>query len=266
MSAKRSPAKRRHNNSARKQGRALDTLAQEALECCAWIIARCGYSPRESALQFRRYCDEIPASVVRQGDAVTTQFDLAAHLLTLWSQDSKYLLPDGEMRPLSARGPAPSIEALLRVLDEKLSVEEVIDSLKASKALRRVGCKYIPRDSWVVAYPSNSRSQLAHHMRSLVEFLRTLEHNTRARNASERWFQYAALNPHLPARQLAALNLYLRRTGLAFLKDKDVVMHRMANSRNLRGSKIPVAIGVYLTGAPRPKYRRGARTGTKIMT
>jgi len=254
MNAKRSRVKRRRSLSIRKRGRALDTLAHEALECCAWIIARCGYSPRESALQFRRYCDLIPASVVRKGDAVTTQFDLAAHLLTLWSQDSKYLLPDGDMRPLTVRGPAPSIEALVRALDSKLSIEEAMGSLRASKALRRVGAKYIPRDSWVVAYPSNSLSQLAHHMRSLVEFLRTLEHNTGARNGTGRWFQYAALNPNLPARQFAALNRYLRRTGLAFLKDKDVTMHRMASSRKLREPTIPVAIGVYMSGAPRSIY------------
>jgi hypothetical protein len=168
-------------------------------------------------------------------------------------------LPNGELRPLRAHGPTPSIEALVRALGGKLTIEEAMHSLIASKALRRVGGKYIPRNSWAVAYPSNSLSQLAHHMRALVEFLRTLEHNTQARSSHERWFQYAALNPFLPAKQFATLNRYLRKTGMAFLKDKDALMHRMACDRKPRESTIPVSIGVYLSGSPPRKPRRVLR-------
>jgi hypothetical protein len=173
------------------------------------------------------------------------------------------LLPNGELRPLPAHGPSPSIESLARSLDVKLTVEEVIDSLMASNALRRTGGKYVPRDSWVVAYPSNSLPQLDHHMRAFVGFLRTLEHNTRARSKSERWFEYAALNPFLPAKQFTALNRYLRKAGMAFLKDKDALMHRMARDRKPGDATIPVSIGVYLSGPSTAKERRMPRDGGK---
>jgi len=261
MKSRRPRSTRRNARSARKIGRPLDAVAREALERCAWVIAECGYSPEESAREFRSHCTQIPSSVIRQGLAANPDFDLSAHLLTLWSQDRKYLLPNGELRPLPARGPAPSIETLVRALDKNLTVDEAIDSLNASKALRRRGTKYIPRDSWVVAYPSNSVPQLAHHMWALVEFLRTLQHNTRARSKAERWFQYAALNPYVPARQFAAIKRYLRKTGMAFLKDKDALMHRMARDRKTGEPTIPISIGVYLSTPSVPKGKRLSRAG-----
>jgi len=256
MSSKRPPSTRRTGGSNPKVGRPLDDLAREALKRCARIVAECGYSPQESAREFDSCCSQIPTSVIRQGLAANPGFDLPAHLLTLWSQDRNYLLPNGALRPLPARGPIPSIETLVRSLDAKLTVEEVIDSLMASKALRKSGGKYVPRDSWVVAYPSNSIPQLSYHMRALVEFLRTLEHNTQARSKGERWFERAALNPFLPARRFAALNRYLHKAGLAFLKDKDVRMHRMARDRKAGEETFPVSIGIYLSAPSVPKVRR----------
>jgi len=256
MKSRRPPSTRRNAGSCPKVGRPLDDVAREALKHCARIVAECGYSPQESATEFSSCCSQIPTSVIRRGLAANPGYDLPAHVLTLWSQDRNYLLPNGELRPLPARGPIPSIEALVNCLDAKLTVEEVIDSLMASKALRKSGGKYVPRESWVVAYPSNSVPQLSHHMHAFVEFLRTLEHNTRARSKSKRWFQRAAQNPFLPARHFATLSRYLRKTGIAFLKDKDARMHRMARDRKAGEAMFPVSIGVYLSGPSTSKGRR----------
>jgi hypothetical protein len=154
------------------------------------------------------------------------------------------------------RGPAPSIESLVRALGGGLTIESAMQSLMASQSLRRSGGKYIPRNSWVVVYPSDSLSQYAHHMRVFVDFLRTLEHNTRARSMSQRWFQYAADNAFVPKSQIAALSRQLRKSGMAFLKDKDALMHRMARGRKPRESTVPVSIGLYLSRSPSPKPRR----------
>lgn len=261
MKSRRPTSTRRKGRSGPGTGRPLDAVAQEALKRCARIVAECGYSPKESAREFSLCCAKIPTSVTRQGLAANPGYDLPAHLLTLWSQDRDCLLPNGDLRALPARGPSPSIESLVRELDDRLTVAEVINSLMTSKALRRIGGKYIPRDSWVVAYPSNSLPQLAHHMQAFVEFMRTLEHNTRARSTDKRWFQRAAVNPFLPARQLAALNRYVRKAGMAFLKDKDALMHRMARDRRAGEATMPVSIGIYLSSPSTPRGRRKAREG-----
>jgi hypothetical protein len=263
MSGRRPSPRRQRLVSSPKRGRILDAVAQEAIDRCAWVIARCGYSPEESARRFQWTCEHIPTSVIRKGRAADPRYDLSAHILTLWSQDPNYLMPNGDLRPLRVRGPAPSIESLVRTLGGGLTIESAMKSLTSSQSLRRSGTKYIPRDSWVVAYPTNSLSQYAHHMRVFVDFLRTLEHNTRARSRSERWFQFAADNAFVPVSQIAALSRYLRKAGMTFLKDKDAMMHRMARRGKPRESTLPVSIGLYLSRPPSPKPRRVPRTRTK---
>ena len=261
MSARKPSRRRQLLASPPKRGRTLDAVATEAIERCAWVIARCGYSPEESARQFQRSCERIPTSVTRKGRSADPRYDLPAHILTLWSQDPNYLLPNGDLRPLRVRGPAPSIESLVRALGGGLTIESAMQSLEASQSLRRSGTKYIPRESWIVAYPSNSLSQYEHHMRVFVDFLRTLEHNTSARSKGDRWFQYAADNAFVPMSRIPALSKYLRENGLTFLKDKDAMMHRMARGRKPREATVPVSIGLYLSRPSSEKPRRAPRAG-----
>jgi len=97
-------------------------------------------------------------------------------------------------------------------------------------------------------------------MRVFVEFLRTLDHNTLARNTDERWYQYAADNTAIPVRQFAVLNRYLRSAGHAFLKDKDAFMYRMARSRKDAEPTLPVTVGVYLSRPRTPSGPTRLRT------
>jgi hypothetical protein len=227
-------------------GRELDALAREAIDRCAGLIADCGYSPEQSARRFQSRCDRVSTAVVGRSASIAKDIDLTAHVLTLWLQEGEYLLPNGQPRPLRANGPAPSIEALVNKVGHGLTLKTALANLSSTASLRRVGRMYLPSDGWV-SHPSNSPSQHAHHMRVFVEFLRTLGNNTRARNMGERWYQYAADNTAIPVSQFAALNRYLRRTGHAFLKDKDAFMYRLARSRKNGEPTMPVSIGVYLS-------------------
>jgi hypothetical protein len=219
------------------------------------VIAQCGYSPQKSARRFQQRFDRTPTAVVQRTASTSKDIDLTAHVLTLWSQEREYLLPDGQMRPLRASGPAPSIEALVDKVGGGLSTKSALTNLLSTGSLRRCGQMYVPRDTWV-AHPSSSPSQQAHHMRVFVEFLRTLDHNTRARSMDERWFQYAADNAAVPVSQMAILKRYLRATGHAFLRDKDALMYRMARRRKSGEPTRPVSIGVYLS---QPRESSGAR-------
>lgn len=261
--SKREANGRRQRDSANRQpssadaGRALDSLAREAIDRCAGLIALGGYSPEESAQRFRQRSEQVFSAV---GNRARTpgDIDLNAHVLTLWSQEQAYLLPDGQMRPLRASGPSPSIEALVNMVGCGLILKNVIAGLLKSGSIRREGRMYLPSDNWV-AHPSNSASQRAHHMRVFVEFLRTLDHNRRARRKEQRWFQFAADNTAVPASQFAALNRYLRRTGHAFLRDKDLFMYRMARNRKDDEPTVPVTIGLYLSQPRQGSSRRSTR-------
>jgi hypothetical protein len=196
---------------------------------------------------------------VQRAASTSKDIDLTAHVLTLWSQEREYLLPDGQMRPLRASGAAPSIEALVHKVGRGLTIKSALTNLLSTGSLRRQGRMYVPYDTWV-AHPSSSPSQHAHHMRVFVEFLRTLDHNTHAPGMGERWYQYAADNASIPVSQLAALNHYLRTTGHAFLKDKDSLMYRMARKRKRGESTRPVSIGIYLSQRQEPASSQRPRT------
>lgn len=230
-------------------GRTLDALAQEAIDRCAWVIARCGYSPSESARRFHATCEEIPRTVVTQGSGTSERTDLAAHVLTLWRQERGFVLPNGDPRPLPLRGRGPSVEALVHRIGRGLTFEGAVEYLLATRSLRRVGTCYVPRVLHV-AHPARSRSQQAHHMRVFVDFLRTLDHNTSVRRAADRWFQYSADNRQVPLRVIPKLALQLRKAGRAFLDDKDILMYRLAAGRVRNEPARPLSIGIYLSQGP----------------
>jgi len=246
----------------RVRGRALDELAKEAIDLCAWVVARCGYSPAESSRRFKWRCDEIPASIIGRGQGTSTSTDLAAHVLTIWRNDGNYLFPNGDPRPLGPRGPAPSIEALVRRVDRSLEFEDAMSYLLNTGSLRRVGTRYVPRDV-MVAHPGNSASQQAHHMRALVDFLRNLDHNTKAERWEDRWFQYSADNLHVPRDQLPVFHGYARKSGGIFLMDKDTLMYRLAQARRPGEPTVPVSIGVYISQGPADRRRTKSKRTRK---
>jgi hypothetical protein len=138
-------------------GRPLDSLAREAIDRCAELISLAGYSPMESAERFWLGCDRVHAAAGGRANPIPADIDLNAHVLTLWSQERDYLLPDGQWRPLPASGPAPSIEALVNMVGRGLILKKVLADLLSNGSLRREGRLYLPSDSWV-AHPSNSPS------------------------------------------------------------------------------------------------------------
>jgi hypothetical protein len=227
-------------------GRVLDSLAREAIDRCAGLLACCGYSPDQSSRRFQQRCERVSAQVVGRPADITKQFDLSGHVLTLWSEESAYLLPDGRFRPIPEKGPAPSLEALVRKVGRGLTLKTARATLFSTGSLRRHGRMYVPCNSWQ-SHPSNSPSQQAHHMRVLVEFLRTLEHNSRMRRTEDRWYQFAAANTAIPVSQFAAVSRYVRSTGHAFLRDKDAFLYRLARKRKKSEPTVPVSIGLYLS-------------------
>src|SRR5450631_3191029 len=145
-----------------KGGIPLDPVAREALECVARVFARCGFAPVETARLFKYLCDRLPAGLGRHGAGSSTQSDDAAHVLTLWFTEPEYL-QDGQPRPLFLRGAAPSIEALVRHIQPGPTVNAVMQFLLATRALRRIGRRYVPR-ARTVRHRGSPRSQSAHSL------------------------------------------------------------------------------------------------------
>jgi len=232
-----------------RKARSLDPLAREAIDCLASIVARCGYSPDEVWRRVKWKCDRIPKSVTAQGNGTSRTADAAAHILTLWFNERGYAFPNGEPRPLPERGPAPSIEALVQRVGANLTHDVAMKYLLDTRSLRKVESRYVPRTE-LVSHRGNPDSQRAHHMRTLADFLRTLEHNTQPRRSAPSWFQFAADNHEFPVSERHAFHAYMMKSGSAFLKDKDSVMYRLAQRRRPGGRTVPMTVCVYLSEGP----------------
>jgi hypothetical protein len=242
-------------------GSPLDRLAKEAIRLFVMVLVRCGYSPRACADYFANIASTVsPAPPARRSKTVE-DVDRVAHVLTLWRNDRRYLLPSGEPRALPAEGPAPSIEALVQQVGGELTLKEALHSLIFTHSLERQGNLYLP--SYDVAHPSNSPQQQAHHMRVLGDMLRTLDHNTRTKQSRHKWAQYAVDNVAIPVGHLPALMAALRAVALPFLLNQDALMYRLAAKRKPGERCVSVSFGLYLSIGKMAAGWRSWRSGRR---
>jgi hypothetical protein len=238
------------------RGRPLDAMAEEAIDRFVSVLAHCGYSLEASSDRFKRTISRTPKPRAAPGTGSSDFVDYAAHVLTHWHQNRAYLLPNGDPRPIPKRGSAPSIEALVRVVGRGLTLPSAMKYLLGTKSIYRAGANYVPRGPEIV-HPRGSMSQSAHHMRACVGIMRTLDHNLRARAMDQRWYQYLADNFDVPVSQLPVVLSHVRKSGRAFLYEKDTFLYRLAEARKPGEPTVPVYIGTYLSlGNAQTKGRR----------
>jgi hypothetical protein len=239
--------------SAPRGGIPLDPVGREALELLARAFARCGFAPAETAQAFGQISERLPATLGRHGVGSSTQSDDAAHVLTLWFTEPEYLL-DGDPRPLYLHGAAPSIENLVRRIQPGPTVDAVMDYLLATRALRRIGRRYVPR-ARAVRHRGSPRSQSARSLRILLGLLRNVEHNARPRRAGPSWPEFTADCPQFPIRLRAAFDVRAEKEALAMTRQKDAEMRRAESGRRTSEPTVPLSFGVYVFegGRARPK-------------
>lgn len=249
----------------RSDGTPLDAMAKEAIDRLVSVLEHCGYSKEESIQRFKRTRPRVAKTRAVRGGGTNDYVDLPSHILTHWHQDRRYLLPNGDPRPIPERGNAPSIEALVRVIGKGLTLQAAMKYLLGTKSIHRVGINYLPHSS-DVAHPGGSMSQRAHHMRACVGFLRTLDHNLRAKVLDQRWCQYIADNYDVPISQLPIVLSYVRKAARIFLNEKDTFLYRLAEARKPGEPTVHVHVGAHLSlgnmKARRSKGRSKANSPT----
>jgi hypothetical protein len=222
---------------------ALDAFARQTVELFARIMIRAGYSRAAIARAVKTAAVSIPQSVRATARGSRADLADAGHILTLWAQDPDYLLPNGTLRPIPARGPAPSIEALVARVTPRLTFQEGWSQLDRTSTLRRVGTRYVPRDEAII-YLGDRQLLAANTLRVLNACLQNLEHNAE-RGASEPWYLRSAQHADFP---LAAVNGYLDESiqrGMQFLKAEDGVMLRVAKTAPSTRQRRRVSVNLF---------------------
>lgn len=249
---------------------ALDPRAVEAIELFVRLLAQCGCEPGAVVEQVRQACEQIPRRWVRQARAAPREISEATHVLTVWFSDPAYLDPVGLPRALPLRGSARSLETLIAGIDPTLDISEVLAYLLKSRALRRLGARYVPRGRALslrgVRGPNEYRN-----LRGLLAMLRTLEHNGRPRRQAPSWFEFSAENPRIPKRACAKYDEFVSIRAMRFLCDADAELRRLELTAKPGEPTVRLGTGVYRyeedlsgsQGRETGRKRKGARRARK---
>jgi hypothetical protein len=204
----------------------FDSFAGQTVELFTRVMIRAGYSRAALATAVKTTAASIPRTVRPAAQGSRPDFADAGHILTLWAQDPDYLLPDGALRPIPARGGSPSIEALVARVRPRLTFKEGWAQLNRTSTLRSVGRRYVPQDEAII-YLRDRRLLAANTLRFLHTCLQNLEHNFE-QGTTEPWYLRTAQHTDFP---LIAVEGYLDESierGMQFLKAEDAVMLRVA--------------------------------------
>lgn len=223
------------------------------------LLASCGTPPDGIAREVTVACRQVPQSWKRVKNTLPYLHN-AAHILTLWYSDPKFLGSDGAPRPLPLQGRAESIEALVHRVDSRLRAPEVVRFLLHGKALRRVGHRYVPRERGVMLRGTDLADSLR-RLRGLLGLLRGFEHNQRSKRHVPTWFEAFADNPRFPVRAIPALDRKVRVRANKLLVQFDGDMHREERLRDPTEPTVRVAVGVYRFEEGLPPTKRRSRRG-----
>lgn len=254
------PSKRRPRHARPSR---LDARAREAVMRFVRVLARCGCEPEQIAKEALEAAREVPKSWRKNSRTEVLAMDAAAHALTLWYSDPKYVDVRGKPRALPLRGPGLSLEALANRADPQLGPSQILPHLLRRNALRRVGARFLPPVDRVLWFRGAGDPYHSRSVRGLLAMLRTLEHNSRPARTTPGWFEVFALNPRFPVSARPAFDERLRRWGMRFLSHLDTDMHRRERVRKGGERTVPLGVGVYLFEETSLRRRAGHSTASR---
>jgi hypothetical protein len=245
----------------------LDPHMREAIARFVRLVAHCGFTPDGIARDVIAACRRVPKSWAQRAKDTLPYLHHTSHVLTLWYSDPRFLGPDGNPRPLPVQGREESIEALVKQVDSRLNAAEVVRFLEASKVLRRVGNRYVPRERAVVLRGTDIADSYR-KLRALLGMLRAFDHNQRSKREVPTWFEAFADNPRFPVRAIPTLDRKVRAKANKLLVEVDGDMHREERLRDPAEPTVRIAVGVYwfeetLLATPKLRQNRRRRKSTR---
>lgn len=236
-------------------GENLDPTADEVLRQVVQLMISCGQSPTAITGAVDRLCRAFSIQNAPFSGAIQQEWEDAPHLMTLWFSDPQYLNQDGMPKALPARGPAPSIEALLLTFESEIDAHTAIQFLIKVEGLRKEGELYVPT-SRAISFRGKAGIPQTRNLRVLASLLRTLEHNGQLESAGHTLVEFFAVNPRFPLAQLHSFHeRVLRPKAMAFLNQADSDMHRRELVRSEGEPTVRLGIGVYAFEEKEPAQR-----------
>ena len=185
-----------------------------------------------------------------------------ALVLDAWHRDRRYLSARGTPKAVRLLGPAPSVEALVRLQQIKPPASDVARRLKAIQLVVPIGRRSLYKPASDVAVISaRDPLILQHTARALSTLLETVGQNVCGTRNLAPLIERVAEVPDLPRRHIRAFQSFTHAQGRTFLRTVNdwLESRRVRPSRKgMKGMKGTVRAGVHTYAYVAPKQRRSS--------
>lgn len=182
---------------------------------------------------------------------------IAALVLDAWHRDRRYIDARAVPRAVRLLGPAPSVEALIRLQRGRRDAASVARRLKALRLVVPCGGRLYKPASDVAIVSAQDPFVLQHAAKALSTLLETVGQNVnRSRNLAPLIERIAEV-PDLPHKQITAFQKFTQLQGRAFLRTvNDWLESRRARRSPIRHANGTVRAGIHTYAYVASKHHR----------
>jgi hypothetical protein len=191
----------------------------------------------------------------RDRKIATEGLPVVALVLDAWHRDRRYLNANGEPRAVRLLGPAPSVEALIRVESRNGDAEDLAYRLKALRLVVSAGRGLYTPTSDVALISAHDPLVLQHVAKSLLMLLETISQNLNGRANSEPLIERFAEVPDLPNECIPAFQRFTKVHGWILLRTVNDWLEsrraRRTNRAKTQSARAGIHVHAYVTRVTR---------------
>jgi hypothetical protein len=178
---------------------------------------------------------------IRDSGGLTT----AALILDAWHRDRRYMNARALPRPIRLLGPAPSVEALIRLQQGRENAAHVARRLRQLRLVVPNGRGLYRPASDVAVLSANHPLIVQHAVRALSTLLDTVGKNVNRSRELAPLIERVAEVPDLPRRHVAAFQKFTQVQGRTFLRTVNDWLESRRARRSSRGANGTVRAGIH---------------------
>jgi hypothetical protein len=184
---------------------------------------------------------------------------IAALVLDAWHRDRRYINAKAVPRAVRLLGPAPSVEALIRLQPGRRDTANIARRLRALRLVVPCGGSLYKPTSDVAVISAHDPLVLQHAAKALSTLLETVGQNVNKSRNLAPLIERIAEVPDLPRKHIPAFQKFTQTQGRAFLRTvNDWLESRRARRSPTRDANGTVRAGIHTYAYVASKHHRGS--------
>jgi hypothetical protein len=191
----------------------------------------------------RKEVKRLKGALSESPDHSLKKFNRIVRVLAGWQHDQEFLDQQHEPRDLQLDGERGSFTSLVRRYSGDMPVVAMLNSLLSSGNIQVIDNGNIQLVNGNYLPQTDSEQKLNILGIDTAELIETIDHNLRASNNDDLWFQRKASNTRVNPRALTKIRQRIRRKAQQLLEDIDADFS--ANESDSDADATSVSIGIY---------------------